>query len=72
MKVEFPGEAIGIGEWMWMRVDHRDDTQRLVVGFLDNEPVNDYAGKVRLGSEVAVRYTQVREYRKAGEFKLRS
>jgi hypothetical protein len=35
---------------------------------LDNEPVNDYAKKVTLGSELAVSYDKVREYRKAREF----
>lgn len=72
VKVEFPDETTGIGEWMWMRVDHRDDKQRLVFGALDNEPLNDYTGKIKLGSQLAVRYAQVREYKKPTEFKPRS
>lgn len=72
VKVEFPDEAIGIGEWMWMRVDHRDDRKRLVYGTLDNEPLNDYAGKVKLGSQLAVSYAQVREHKKSAEFKSKN
>jgi hypothetical protein len=51
-----------------MRVDHCDDEKQLVFGTLDNEPVNDYAKKVTLGSELAVSYDNVREHRKAREF----
>jgi hypothetical protein len=38
----------------------------LVFGTLDNEPVNDYGGKVRFGSELAVAYSQIREHKKSG------
>jgi hypothetical protein len=31
----------------------------LVFGVLDNEPVNGYEGKVGLGSELAVNYSQI-------------
>ena len=66
VKVEFQDETTCIGEWMWMLVDHSDDAKRLVYGTLDNEPLNDYAGKVKLGSQLAVSYDKVREHRKAG------
>jgi hypothetical protein len=69
VKVEFPDEATGIGEWMWMVVDHTDDMERLVYGVLDNEPVNEYSGKVKLGSQLAVSYDNVRECKKASDFK---
>jgi hypothetical protein len=69
VKVEFPDETTGIAEWMWMKVDHCDDEKRLVYGTLDNEPLNDYAGKVKLGSQLAVSYAQVREHKKPAEFK---
>ena len=72
MKVEFPDEATGIGEWMWMRVKHRDDEKRLVFGMLDNEPLNDCAGKVKLGSQLAVSYAQIREHKKPAEFKSKN
>jgi hypothetical protein len=54
------------GEWLWVRVHHRDDDKQLVFGTLDNEPVNDYGGKVRFGSELAVAYSQIREHKKSG------
>jgi hypothetical protein len=40
VKVEFPDEATGVGEWMWVRVHHCDDEKKLVFGTLDNKPVN--------------------------------
>jgi hypothetical protein len=72
VKVEFPAEATGIGEWMWMVVDHCDDNKRLVFGTLDNEPVNDFGGKVKLGSQLAVSYDNIREHKKAAEFRSRN
>ena len=68
VKVEFPDEITGIGEWMWIRVDYCDDLRELVFGRLDNEPINDPSGKLTLGKEMAVSYAQVREHRKASEF----
>jgi len=41
VKVEFPDEATGIGEWMWMRVSRCDDLKQLVFGMLDNEPLGN-------------------------------
>jgi hypothetical protein len=37
---------------------------KLVFGPLDNEPVNDYGGKVKLRSQLAVSYDNVREHKK--------
>src|SRR5271163_4505602 len=42
VKVEFPDEATGIGEWMWVRVTRCDEEKQFVFGVLDNEPLNDY------------------------------
>jgi len=56
------------GEWMWVRVSRCDEQKRLVFGTLDNEPLNDYDGKVELGSELAVSYSQIREHRKPTKF----
>lgn len=64
VRVDFPGEAGMPSEWMWVRVHHRDDDKQLVFGTLDNEPVNDYDGKLNVGSEVAVAYSQIREHKK--------
>jgi hypothetical protein len=68
VKVEFPDEITGIGEWMWVRVTRSDEEKELVFGVLDNEPLNDYEGKVGLGMELAVRYSQIRDHRKPTEF----
>jgi len=68
IKVEFPDEATGIGEWMWVRVHRCDDENRIVFGALDNEPLHDYEGRIELGSELAVSYSQIREHRKPTEF----
>jgi hypothetical protein len=54
----------GIGEWMWIIVDRCDDEKRMVYGVLDNEPVKDYSGKAKLGSQLAVSYDNIREYKK--------
>lgn len=63
VKVEFAGEAGMPSEWMWVRVLRCDEQNKMVYGTLDNEPLNDYGGKLKLGSELAVAYAQIREYR---------
>ena len=68
VKVEFQDETTVIGEWMWVRVHHCDDENQLVFGTLDNEPINDHEGKIGLGSELAVSYSQIREHKKASDF----
>jgi len=68
IKVEFSDETTGIAEWMWVRVTSCDDAKRLVFGTLDNSPVNDATGKLKLGTELAVSYSQIREHRKASTF----
>jgi hypothetical protein len=62
IKVEFEGENGMPGEWMWVIVQSRDDQKRLVFGTLDSEPMNDYCGKVKLGSNLVISYSRVREY----------
>jgi hypothetical protein len=47
VKVEFPDEATGVGEWMWVRVDSCDDARRMVFGVLDSVPL-DYGRKLHL------------------------
>jgi hypothetical protein len=68
VKVEFADESTRIGEWMWLRVIRRDEQRQLVFGTLDSEPLNDYDGKIGMGSELAVSYSQIREHRKPTEF----
>ena len=69
IKAEFPDEGAGVGEWMWVRVGRCDDARQIVFGSLDNVPVNDAGGKLRLGTELAISFSQIREHRKASEFK---
>jgi hypothetical protein len=64
IKVEFPDEVSGVGEWMWVRVTARNDAKRLVFGTLDNAPVNDATGKLNLGKELAISFDRIREHRK--------
>jgi hypothetical protein len=71
IKVEFPDEATGVGEWMWVRVSDCDDAKRLVFGSLENEPLNDYGGKLRVGSDMAISFDRIREHRKAADFDVR-
>ena len=68
VKAEFPDPVTGIGEWMWVRVMRRDDEKQIVVGILDNAPVGDYEGNIKLGSELAVSYAQIRDHKKPTEF----
>ena len=69
VKVEFSDDTTGIGEWMWVRVDHCDDDKQLVFGTLDNEPLNDYEGAVGLGSQLAVSYDKIREHKRPSELR---
>ena|ERR1700677_3926908 len=68
LKVEFPDDTTGIGEWMWLRVRRCDDNKQLAFGILDNEPVNEYDDKLELGSELAVAYSQIRGHKRPTEF----
>lgn len=72
IKVEFPDEATGVGEWMWVRVLRCDDARRLVFGILDNPPLIDYGNKLKLGSELAISFSQVREHKKTADFEAKS
>jgi hypothetical protein len=65
IKVEFPDEATGVAEWMWVRVQSCDDEKQLVFGVLDNAPVNDTSGRLKLGTELAISFSQIREQKKA-------
>jgi hypothetical protein len=68
VKVEFPDEATGLAEWMWVRVTACDDAKRLVFGTLDNAPVNDATGKLKLATELAISFDQIKEHRIASSF----
>lgn len=68
VKVEFPDETTGVGEWMWVRVTRCDEQKKLVFGILDNEPLNNYEGNIALGAELAISFSQIRDHRKPTEF----
>ena len=68
VKVEFSDETTGVGEWMWVRVHRCDDENQLVFGTLDNVPINDESGKLKLGTELAVSFTQIREHKNSADF----
>jgi hypothetical protein len=68
IKVEFPDEATGVAEWMWVRVHSCDDAKQIVFGTLDNAPVNEASGRLKLGTELAISFTQIREHKTGGDF----
>ena len=68
VNVEFPDQATGIGEWMWVRVEVCDDKRKQIIGRLDNEPISDYEGKIEQGAQLVVNYAQIREHRNPTEF----
>ena len=67
VKVEFAGEAGMSSEWMWVKVRRCDDQKKLVFGTLDNEPLNDYGGRLTVGSELTIAYAQIREHRRRND-----
>ena len=72
VKVEFPDESTGVGEWMWVRVHRCDDERKIVFGTLDNVPINDETGKLKLGTELAISFTQIRERKKSADFECKN
>jgi len=72
IKVEFADEITGVGEWMWVRVHRCDDARQIVFGTLDNVPINDETGKLKLGTELAVNFRQIREHRKSSDFESKN
>ncbi len=70
IKAEFRNDQTGESEWMWVRIDSCDDEKKVVFGELDSVPVLDHEGKLGLGSQLAVSYDNIREYRKAAEFEV--
>ena len=69
VKIEFPDEATGVGEYMWVCVQRCDEDKKLIFGTLDNEPLNDYDNRINRGSELAVNYSQIRDHKKPTEFR---
>lgn len=67
VKAEFRDERSGEAEWMWIRVEFADDSQRIVFGWLDNEPLA-ISDELRVGQRMAISYDNVREHAKSAEF----
>lgn len=67
-KVEFSGEATSVGEWMWVHVYGCDDAKQLVFGALDSVPVNDSTGRLKVGTQLAISFSQVRDHKKSADF----
>lgn len=66
VKIEVQNEATNESEWMWVLVKDSDDSQRVLFGSLDNEPIVNT--DMRLGMELAVSYDHVREHLPASAF----
>jgi hypothetical protein len=69
IKAEFKEDSTGESEWMWVRVDHADDEERIIFGQLDNEPVVNKG--LHRGMELAVSYDNIRERKKSSDFEKR-
>jgi len=64
VKAEFTEDRTGESEWMWVKVDYCDDEQRIVFGWLDNQPVV-HNTTLKLGEHLAISYDNIREHRHA-------
>ncbi len=62
VKFDVLNEGSGESEWMWLLVESSDDSEELVFGSLDSQPVA--ATDIRLGQELAVSYDNIREHRR--------
>jgi uncharacterized protein YegJ (DUF2314 family) len=65
IKVEFHDATTGVAEWMWVRIHRCDDEKQVVFGILNNAPVNDTSGKLKLSTELVISFTQIRVHKKA-------
>jgi hypothetical protein len=67
INAEFRDQQSGESEWMWVRVQTDDPAQRVVFGVLDSEPI--VCTDLRLGTQLAVSYDNIREHRPPASFK---
>jgi hypothetical protein len=65
VKVEFKDDLTGDSEWMWVQVDPVDDVTHVIFDRLDSQPILNHAGKLILGSQLAISFDNIREHRKA-------
>ena len=66
VKVEFRHERTGESEWMWVRIKDADNEQRVVFGWLDNEPIVNT--DLKLGMELAISFDNIKEHVKDSSF----
>jgi hypothetical protein len=62
IKVELLDEATGSAKLMWVLVHHCNDALQVVFGTVD-APALDVSGERKLGTEVAVLFSQIREHK---------
>jgi hypothetical protein len=62
VKFEYKEPSTGESEWMWLKVNHCDEENRVVFGCLDSEPI--VAAKLKVGQELAVSYEHIRDHRR--------
>jgi len=67
VKFQMTDERAGASEWMWLRVDRVDAASQLLFGRLDSQPVV-FDKELSLGQELAVKFSNVREHKKASDF----
>jgi hypothetical protein len=63
IKAEFRDEQSGESEWMWVRISSCDEDKQIVFGRLDSVPILDHGRKLKLGSDSAISYSNIREHR---------
>lgn len=69
IKVEFKEEASPLANGCGcVRVESCDERKRIVHGTLDNKPVADTTGELRVGSRLAISFDNIQEHRKPWEF----
>jgi hypothetical protein len=63
VKFEIKDEKTGEAEWMWLRVDYCDELNKMVLGWLDSQPIV-FTPDMKVGQHLAVSYDNIREHRK--------
>ena len=66
VKFEIKDEQSGKSEWLWLRVNHCDELNRFVFGWLDSEPVV-FNADLNRGQHMVVSYDNVRDHKKPNE-----
>lgn len=62
VKIEVRNEGSSESEWIWLFVESSDDSEELVFGKLDSQPIVNT--DMKLGQELAVSYDNIREHKR--------